>query len=296
VPAFGLGDELVLPGGARQLSDRDSKLDSYELPIGAFSQGAIPTRRFEGRIERQTWRIDSGASTTLQVLAPLREQALADGYEMAFQCQDRDCGGFDFRFGIEVVSAPDMHVDIRNYRFFAATRGDSDALTLLVSRSRNGIYLQIVRVAPPDQAALNVERQPDDPQRGMIGDLSELAERLVAQGHVILSDLDFSTGETTLGPGPFSSLEQLAQYLRSTPDQRIALVGHTDSVGTLESNVSLSRARAQSVMDRLVSGYGLEASRIEAEGMGYLAPVASNLTEQGRTTNRRVEAILLSSP
>ena len=47
---------------------------------------------------------------------------------------------------------------------------------------------------------------------------------------------------------------------------------------------------------RLISEYGIDPARIEAEGMGYLAPVASNLTEAGRQANRRVEAILLSEP
>lgn len=297
LPVPVLADSLIMPDGARQLAERVSPLDSYELPVGGFSGGEIPIRRFEGRVERQTWRIDGGSKTTLQILSPLRDQIVADGYELLFQCEDRVCGGFDFRFGTEVVPAPDMHVDIRNYRFVSATRGPDDALSLLVSRSRNDAYVQIIRVSPPSEVPVpTAVPYAGEAGHGDGADLSELAAALVAQGHVVLSDLDFSTGETVLGAGPFSSLEHLAEYLRDTPDQRIALVGHTDSTGALDANVSLSKQRAEAVKDRLVSSYGLAAGRIDAEGMGYLAPVASNLTEEGRTANRRVEAILLSAP
>ena len=97
-----------------------------------------------------------------------------------------------------------------------------------------------------------------------------------------------------LGEGPFPSLDQLASFLNSRPSVRIALVGHTDSVGSLDGNIALSRKRAQSVRRRLVDKFKIDPSRLEAQGMGYLAPVASNLAEAGRDANRRVEAILLS--
>ena len=74
---------------------------------------------------------------------------------------------------------------------------------------------------------------------------------------------------------------------------RIALVGHTDTVGGLEANINVSRARARSVRQRLIESYGIAEERLDAEGMGYLAPVASNLTAEGRDQNRRVEVVLL---
>ena len=73
----------------------------------------------------------------------------------------------------------------------------------------------------------------------------------------------------------------------------MVLVGHTDSVGLLEPNIALSRSRAESVRQRLINQYGVPEDRIDAHGMGYLAPIATNLTAQGREANRRVEAVLL---
>ena len=83
--------------------------------------------------------------------------------------------------------------------------------------------------------------------------------------------------------------------LKAEPDLRVALVGHTDAVGSLDANTALSRRRAEAVRDRLVQSYDVAPGRVEAQGAGYLAPRASNLTEAGREQNRRVEVVVLSA-
>ena len=64
---------------------------------------------------------------------------------------------------------------------------------------------------------------------------------------MILGDLEFESGSANLGPGPFLSLTKLADYLNTTPDARIVLVGHTDAVGSLAGNMDLSAKRARRV-------------------------------------------------
>ena len=71
-------------------------------------------------------------------------------------------------------------------------------------------------------------------------------------------------------------------------------MGHSDAVGSLEANIALSRARARSVAGRLVDTHGVARGQLRAEGAGYLAPRASNATEDGRALNRRVEVVVLS--
>ncbi|WP_171131957.1 MULTISPECIES: OmpA family protein [unclassified Ruegeria] len=282
-----LAQDLTLPSSARQVSDRTSTLDSYDLPTGVFSDGQIPVRRVEGRVERLTWRLQAGASTTLQLLAPLRDQLIAQGYEILFECEARECGGFDFRFATEVVPTPDMYVAIQDYRFLSAALGD-DVLSLLVSRNPPDGYLQMIRVTPvdaPSTPALVIEETVDGSQ-GLLADL-------IRDGHVILADLHFPTGEFSLGEGPFKSLELLSNYLSDNPDVRLALVGHTDDTGDLQANITVSTERAQAVRTRLIETYGIDGNRVEARGAGYLAPITSNATPEGRDTNRRVEAVLL---
>jgi len=293
-PLTTTANELTLPANAHQLADRVSKLDSYALAVGPFEAGTVPVLDFEGRVDRLSWRLDAADTTTLQVLAPLRDQIAAADYDILFDCHDLACGGFDFRFAIEVIPAPDMHVNIRDYRYLGATRGDSEALGLLVSRAGKVIFIQMIRSAPQGQGHLPVAGSGESDPQVKSPQSPGLAGTLEAQGHVVLSDLVFETGAAQLGEGPFASLEQLAGFLMNNPDYRIALVGHTDNVGSLENNISLSKSRAGSVRARMSEIHGISQERIDAEGMGYLAPVASNLTPEGRKANRRVEAILLS--
>lgn len=72
---------------------------------------------------------------------------------------------------------------------------------------------------------------------------------------------------------------------------KIIVVGHTDTVGTWASNQDLSMRPEQAVVGALTAQYGIPASRLQAAGVGFASPVASNRTEQGRAKNRRVELV-----
>jgi outer membrane protein OmpA-like peptidoglycan-associated protein len=71
----------------------------------------------------------------------------------------------------------------------------------------------------------------------------------------------------------------------------VIVVGHTDYVGGYDYNMDLSKRRARAVMDALVNEFGIAAARLKSDGVGYLAPAASNLSEAGRALNRRVELV-----
>ena len=125
---------------------------------------------------------------------------------------------------------------------------------------------------------------------------SDIAGRLLADGHVVLDGLEFPSGSASLPEDRYESLAALGAFMAANPSARIVLVGHTDAEGAPEANIALSRARAQAVRTRLIGTYGTEPGRVLAEGAGYLAPVASNATPEGRAANRRVEAVLLAAP
>ena len=119
---------------------------------------------------------------------------------------------------------------------------------------------------------------------------------MLSDGHAILPDLVFETGADELVNGPYDSLAALAGFLGENPDLMITFVGHTDSIGELDQNIALSRRRAEAVRDRLLDRFEVAPGQVRAEGMGYLAPIASNLDAEGRERNRRVEVILLPQP
>lgn len=292
-PAFAV--DLNLPTAARLLVERNTSPDRYHAPLAAYSENALPTQMFEGDIARATWRLDATGMTALQVLRPLRDQLEAAGFRIVLDCISSVCGGFDFRFATEVLPAPNMFVNINAFQFITALRGAADAptevVTVLASTTAASAYIQIIQAGGAKKKVVATGEPPVPHVKVVPGNL---AEALIGQGHAVLDGLDFETGTSDLGQGKFPSLEQLATIMAARPTLRIALVGHTDTVGGLNTNIALSRRRAQSVRQRLISEHGIAGGRMEADGMGYLSPVASNLDEVGREANRRVEVVLLS--
>lgn len=286
---------LDFPADAVLQAQDDPRPDSYALPTGIWADGAVPTMPVEGDVTRQAWRIATPSLTTLELLRPMRDQLRDARFQILFECQTEACGGFDFRFAIDTLPPPEMQVNIGDFRYLAAERMTVDGreyLTLVVSRMADASFVQITRIGPAGgdgQPLATTTAAPVGQANG------SLAQQLDDLGHAILRDLDFATGSAQLGEADFASLAELAAYLAAYPDRSVALVGHTDSAGALDTNIALSQRRARSVLDRLVTQHGVDRRQLTAEGMGYLAPIASNRTETGRDANRRVEAIVTST-
>ncbi|MEJ6405052.1 OmpA family protein [Yoonia sp. 2307UL14-13] len=291
---------LNFPSNASLQREVTGDLDSYALPIGIWDKGVMPTEVVEGQMTRQAWRIGAQSLTTLQMLRPLREQLRNDRFRVIFECQTEACGGFDFRFGTKTLPPPEMQINLGDFRFLAARRiveGGTEYVSLFVSKTAQAGFVQVTRVGPPEEdAAPLVTTTAPALRGGVTTDASGLVQKLEAVGHAVLDDLQFETGSSQLGEGPFASLDALADHLAATPDLTVALVGHTDASGSLDANIALSKRRAATVLERLVSEYGITRTRLAAEGMGYLAPIDSNATDEGRDANRRVEVIVTSIP
>lgn len=295
-PAVAL--EIQLPATARLTVERNTDPDRFAAPLTVYSSGQVTTLPIEGSVRRAAWRLAQPGLTPLQVIRPLRDQLEAAGLEIVLDCGAKTCGGFDFRFAVETLPGPNMYVNIRAYHYVTALRKEAgemvEAVGVLASTSANSAYVQIIQAGDLDGGAAQVETTASLPISTQAPE-GTLASRLLSQGHTVLNGVDFGTGETSLGEAEIADLAALAAFLEAQPGVRVALVGHTDSVGALDGNITLSRRRAQAVRQRLIDGYGADGSRMEAQGMGYLAPVASNLEEDGREANRRVEVILLGS-
>ena len=122
--------------------------------------------------------------------------------------------------------------------------------------------------------------------------IAKLNARETDRGLVVtLGDLLFETGKSDLKGGAAGNLDKLAAFLNEYPDRTVLIEGHTDDVGSDDSNFNLSQRRANSVQSYLV-GEGVEANRLSTSGMGEGSPVAGNDTVTGRQQNRRVEVII----
>lgn len=103
-----------------------------------------------------------------------------------------------------------------------------------------------------------------------------------------LTGVTFETSSSVIRPSSFDRLDEVAEALKGNPEVRVEISGHTDNVGSEESNQRLSLARAQSVRQYFIEK-GVTAERLEAVGFGESRPVTTNETPEGRAENRRVE-------
>ncbi|MBQ8101023.1 MAG: OmpA family protein [Paludibacteraceae bacterium] len=136
---------------------------------------------------------------------------------------------------------------------------------------------------------------PADDTVRFTGDTVFLFMQRIREGRkVVLRNMFFATGKTRILPQSEPTLEELAAFMQDNPEVKIRIIGHTDAVGSEESNQRLSEGRAAAVRADLMAR-GVDAARIEAEGRGETEPVADNDTEEGRSRNRRVEFVITAT-
>jgi OmpA-OmpF porin, OOP family len=108
----------------------------------------------------------------------------------------------------------------------------------------------------------------------------------------LLEPIQFEFGKATIKPASFPILDEVVILMKSRPNIRMGIYGHTDSVGSDEDNLILSKARAKSVLD-YIAGKGIARKRLESEGFGESKPITTNDTAAGRAKNRRVDFQIL---
>jgi len=128
-------------------------------------------------------------------------------------------------------------------------------------------------------------------RQDVVADADALLGGLAATGHVAVSGIFFDTGKAELKAESQPALAEIGKLLAKQAALKLFVVGHTDTVGTPESNLALSQARAEAVLQALVKDHGVAAARLRPFGAGPFAPVASNDAEEGRAQNRRVELV-----
>ncbi len=294
-------ESLTLPAGAEQTASLQTPYATYTLPVGPWENDKIPAISLTGVVTQQAWRIPGNGPETLKLAEALRASLAAQGYAAIFACATDACGGFDFRYETDLLPEPEMHVDLSDFRYLSAVRGQgpqADYVGLMVSRAGDTGFVQLTRIGATDTPATTPRPiTPADPApaTGAPVEGQGLTAELETAGRAVLAGLSFSSGSAELASDNPASLSELAEYLQRRPDAKVLIVGHTDASGGLAANIALSRERARAVADRLIAAYGIDPGRITAEGVGPLAPLTGNLTPEGREKNRRVEAVLAST-
>jgi len=122
---------------------------------------------------------------------------------------------------------------------------------------------------------------------------ADTRSKLLTEGKLISYGIYFDVNKDVVKPESYGALNDIAKILKENPEVRVKIVGHTDSDGADASNLDLSRRRGASVKNELVKTFGIDASRLESDGKGESASIASNDTPSNKSLNRRVEFIKL---
>lgn len=274
-------DEIALPDRAIPAGE-DRNPDAWTRDLG----GEITSIRYEG----------PGDRSALEVMRNYQAALEANGFEILFFCRTEDCveqGGISSfwdagRGGIGLPTNWNTSV------YLLAERKNDAGLAhvgmLAVETAPRGDIPLLTHIA-----TTIVEAEPMDTGQIELVEASAIEEAFARDGRIAVYGITFDFDSAALRPDSRPQIEQLGALLSDNPDLDVVIVGHTDSLGAFDYNLSLSQRRAQSVVDVLVTDFGIDPSRITPAGAGMVAPVATNRTEEGRAKNRRVEIVELYS-
>ena len=161
-------------------------------------------------------------------------------------------------------------------------------ITFLIARNGQETWVEFSSGGGMNYYLTIVERQAM--QQDVTANADALKNGLAETGHVEIQGIFFDFNKSEIKPESQPALQEVVKLLQGSPALRVWVVGHTDSVGTAEFNVTLSNARALAVVKALAAA-GVDFKRLTPHGNGPFAPVAANTTDEGRAKNRRVELV-----
>lgn len=301
--------------GAVLLYRDDAAYDEVRFPAAkVVSQGddkLVAARNLERAGQRIALQYVAPAGrSSLEVLRGYQQEQKAAGFDTAFECAGDACGGshiFTYSLPRQLLPAGWAgKVGDNSPAACAAGSTASDLRYALLDNKTTGVTLAVLTWNPDITSAycdekefqkrttiavVQVEPKAREQKMETLS-ASEIGKGLDANGRVAIYGILFDTNKADIQPASKASLDQIGALLKQQPGLRLHVVGHTDNVGNLPSNVDLSRRRADAVAAALARDYGIARDRLTANGVASLAPVASNGTEAGRAKNRRVELVL----
>ncbi|WP_371226268.1 OmpA family protein [Roseovarius sp. 2305UL8-3] len=260
-----------------------SEINGYDYQeFDTFTVGdANGVRQIEGIVTQIAYVMPDGVS--LAAASRNFEKRLQEqGYSEVFACDskvDKKLCSRDLSYTIKRLPAPRMVVDsfTFTYSLWQSPVPSQITISLLTSQNNGRTYLQASIIEAEELSFQMV-------------DARQISDGLSTEGRIALYGIQFDTDSAVIKPESGETLAELVTFLQGAPEAEILVVGHTDNQGSLEYNVDLSKRRAKAVRAHLVEN-GVDGGRLLADGVGFLAPVAPNLTAEGRALNRRVEIV-----
>lgn len=235
----------------------------------------------EGGITRILYQVPKGVSV-LEVFRNFEARAADSNYEIAFSGGPAELRDYTFKYQhpVEILRESGIGNGIHYFLARKDIAGDSNWLSVLVAPHGGGQGVLVGLIAAESKAMAQ-----------QMVDAGQMARSLQETGRVALYGIYFDHDSANLTPESKPTLDEIAAFMNAQAERKIIVVGHTDYVGGYDYNIDLSRRRAGAVVDALVTDYGIAAERLKSDGVGYLAPAATNLSDAGRALNRRVELV-----
>ena len=257
------------------------EFDEYELPLTKVADGKYgKTQRVEGKVTAIHYDAPSSRSA-LEIYRNYDAALQKAGFQTLFSCGPKVCGDAPPGGAFPLEDAFGNYSDQTRYLAAKLSQPQGNVyVALWVYDSGFDIkqFIAIVESKPMESGLVSVNAE------ALGGDIHR-------NGHAAVYGIYFDTGKAEVKPESDAALKGIANLLQQDPQLKLYVVGHTDNQGALDSNLELSKRRADAVLTILTTKYGVAADKLHALGDGPSAPVASNDTEEGRSRNRRVELV-----
>jgi OmpA-OmpF porin, OOP family len=288
-------DGLKRYEGTRITFFDEKSFGAYTLALGKFSARNVPTEqgtyagslKLEGKITRLTYASNEPQRTSLEVYRNYKAMLSEQGWQILWEGSDAELGDMRRLF----ANRPGQTFALTSGGYYLAAKKGAAHLALFTTNFKNGVVVpkssQPLAGAPVIALDLIESTQMDE--KMVVIKADEMASQLTSQGGINLYGFYFDTGSAALKTESAPSLDEVEKLLKADPTLRLLVVGHTDTVGDFESNIDLSKQRANAVVDALRQR--VPAAQLTACGVGYQCPIASNSQEEGRAKNRRVALV-----
>lgn len=277
------GDDKLLPPypGSTEIRNESVDHDAFTVPLGPTKDGKLTkSRDLEGRRTALEYQTPDGRSA-LEIYRNYEAALKKAGFSIVYACKGPDA---------KVPSLPGCGDQIGSAGGFSYwPYGTSHYLAARKLHEGREIWIAL-DVQGPFQKIYVLRPKPMEMDKVTV-DASALKNTIEEEGHVAVYGILFDTNKADLKPASAPVLAEIAKLLKASPALSLYVVGHTDSVGALESNLDLSRRRAEAVVRALAAEHGIAAKRLSPQGVGPLVPLAANGAEAGRAKNRRVDLV-----
>jgi outer membrane protein OmpA-like peptidoglycan-associated protein len=262
------------PGSTIGMDPIARAFDEFDLPTGPTKDGKFTKmQHVEGKFTAFGYGAPPGRSP-LEVFRNYEGALKAAGFTTIYTCKGNpECGS-------QVGAGP----------LYTIPNGDEARyLVAKLTRAEGDIHVAF-HVMPLETRFVIVEGKPME--TGLVKISADTLNRDIGTtGHVAVYEILFDTSQAVIKPESATAIAEIAKMLTSSASLTLHVVGHTDNVGPLAQNMDLSKRRAAAVVTALTTTHKIAATRLHADGVGPLAPVASNDSEAGRAKNRRVELV-----